>query len=869
DEIGTNFVYTINEDSEGNIWTGGKKGKISKLDIRSQTFTQFALTQANYILTADKVVFVAAESGIFKIAEQNGEYIQYRFSRNLKSSFINDMYLESDSIIWMATYGDGLNRYNLETREVHSFTMKNGLASDFIYSILTANDDLWLSSENGLIRFNMKNYTAVNYSEEDGLSSNKFRQLSRRKGNDENLYFGSYDGVTYFNPIEIGKEEESAKLFFQNFYLFNKIVKPGDKNSPLTASIDQTSRIRLRYTQHSFSLNFTTIDFSSNTNRRYMWKLEGLDKEWIAPTSENTANYTNIGNGKYTFVLRNIGNDNTILDERRITIEVIPPFWETVWARCLFIVILLIMAYLVYRYTKQRIERKHSEEKMQFFIHTAHDIRTPLTLISAPIYQLKEEIQNPSKNIAYLLDLITQNLKKLNDNFSQLLDFQKAYEWKDQLTIRKHNVNQYLSEKFRQWEQSALKKQISFRLILPSETLQEGFDTDKMDKIIDNLLSNAVKYTPEKGNITVELQSDEKHWRLKIADSGIGILRKDRKNLFRRFFRAENAINTRENGSGLGLLLVKRYVDLHRGSIQIKSAESKGAEFILNFLHNVESLHASSLPANNNTETADYLESETESPQHPLHKIKVLIVEDNDDLCCFMQKSYESVYQVFTASDGVEAWKNILKINPDMVISDLQMPRMDGFELSAKIKNTFETSHIPIILLTVVDDRHSVEKAFQIGVDDYIEKPFELKYLQLKMENIIQNRKILRSKFLGIDKSLDDTHSNELNKRFIEQASSIIDRHIADSQYSIADFSKEMGLSKSLLYTKFNAITGYTPNDFIKILRMKKSVDYFQQKKYTINEVAFMVGFEDPAYFSNCFKKIYGASPKSFIEKNL
>ncbi|MDR0546595.1 MAG: response regulator, partial [Dysgonamonadaceae bacterium] len=401
------------------------------------------------------------------------------------------------------------------------------------------------------------------------------------------------------------------------------------------------------------------------------------------------------------------------------------------------------------------------------------------------------------------------------------------------------------------------------------ENRTEWFDGDKMDKIIDNLLSNAVKYTPENGTVAMELTSDEKRWSVKISDSGIGIAKKDLKKLFSRFFRGENAINTKAAGSGLGLILVKRYVDLHQGTIRTVSAENKGTTFYLTFLHGKKQF--APFLENDEPENAQFLESESEpEPEKSTQKIKVLIVEDNDDLRLFLKTTYEPFYQIFTAQNGAEAWENIPKINPDMIVSDMQMPQMDGLQLVQKIKNTFETSHIPVILLTVVNDRASVEKAFELGVDDYIEKPFETKYLQMKMNNIIRNRKILRSKFLGIDKTLEDnTHTNELNRQFIEKASSIIDEHIADSQFSIADFSKEMGLSKSLLYTKFNTITGYTPNDFIKIARMKKAVEYFRQKQYSINEVTYRVGFEDPAYFSNCFKKIYGDSPKTFIEKNL
>ncbi|MCD7971376.1 MAG: response regulator [Candidatus Azobacteroides sp.] len=871
-EIGTNFVYTISEDAQKNIWIGGKKGNISRLDPETNTFMQLPVTQANYILPVkDNEILVAAESGIFQIVYEEEEFIQSRYNRNLRSSFINDIHVESDSVVWLGTYGNGLTRYNIKTRETVSFTTAQGLASDFIYSVLKHGNDLWLSSENGLIRFDLTEHTAVNFSKEDGLSSNKFRSLSRTKGADGNLYFGSYDGVTYFNPDEITKAQSSGKIFLQDLYLFNRVVKAGDKNSPLEDALENASLIKLNYKQHSFSIDFTTIDFTSKENRRYMWMLSGLDPQWIGPTTENRANYTNIRSGKYTFILRSIGDNNMVLDERRLEIEVIPPFWNTSWAYAVFICMGLLAVYGTYYYIKQRIRKKQTEEKVKFFINTAHDIRTPLTLISAPIHQLKEEITSSGKT-DYLLDLITSNLEKLNSIFSQLLDFQKSYELKDRLIVKEYEVNRFLQDKVKQWQQAAIKKRITLKLNLPASNLFEWFDIEKMDKILDNLLSNAMKYTPEKGEVIIELINHTRYWQITIRDTGIGISRQDRKKLFRRFYRAGNAVNTMEMGSGLGLLLVKRYVSLHKGYIGVSSMENKGSEFYLQFYHGNGHYQPEEMAGQETGSIVEALEKDEteETEKNENRAIKLLIVEDNADLRNFLQISFESVYTVSVAKNGEEAWSLLPKINPDIVLSDLQMPLMDGFELSKRIKNTFETSHIPVILLTVVNDKESIEAGFRLGVDDYIEKPFEVKYLQVKINNIIQNRKILRAKFLGIDKTvIPEQSENDFNKKFITQATAIIEKNIENPEFSIADFSKEMGLSRSLLYTKFRSVTGYTPNDFIKIIRMKKAIEYFREKKYSINEVAFMVGFEDAAYFSNCFKKTYGESPRQFIEKNI
>ncbi|MBD8387683.1 hybrid sensor histidine kinase/response regulator transcription factor [Dysgonomonas sp. BGC7] len=872
--IGTSFVYAICEDSEGNIWFGGKRGNTSKLNLATNSFTHVSATQANHIVKKDsKHILVSTEHGVYQISTKDNVTKECTFNKNLKSKYISDMYLESDSVIWLATYGDGLNRCNMLTGGISSFTEKNGLPSDIVYAIEADSDNnLWFSSENGIGCFNLKSYQVTNFSVVDGISGNRFRQLSKTKSHDGDIYFGSYNGVTFFDPRQIHKTKNTARLSLQGFSLFNQIVKPGDKNSPLKQALDDTKEITLNYRQHSFSVDFVAVDYSLGKSRRYMWKLENMDQNWVGPTAEHIANYTNLSPNDYVFKVKYLDDNSNVLDEREVKITVSPPFWNTAWARIIMVAMVAVIVYLVYRYVEQQMKKKQSEEKIRFFINTAHDIRTPLTLISGPIYELKEQIEASPKN-DHLLTLVTENLNKLNKMFSQLLDFQKAYESKDQLVIRQRDVKKYLEKKFPYWKSSANKKEITLILELPLEDLLEWFDIEKMDRILDNLVSNAIKYTPQRGHIDIKLSSDSNNWQISVMDNGIGISKQDRKNLFTRFYRASNAVNSQVSGSGLGLLLVEKYVTLHKGNIGVNSVENQGSEFYVQFKRGKKHYQDNIVLDDQNLPVLDDRIMSDEQANIDKLKIKLLVVEDNNDLRSYLELSLSHYYKIYTAENGAKAWNNILRINPDIVVSDLQMPEMSGFELCEKIKNTFETSHIPVILLTVVNDKQHVIKGFNLGVDDYIEKPFDVKYLRLKIDNIIQNRKILRQKFLGIDKEQallnDQQTENEFNAEFIRKATSVIENNITNPTFSISDFSKEMGLSRTLLYTKFNSVTGYTPNDFMKIVRMNKAIEYFKEKKYTINEVALMVGFEEPAYFSTSFKKIYGKSPKQFIEENI
>jgi len=871
--IGTNFVYAICEDAEGNLWFGGKRGNVSRFSPATKKFITVPVTQANHIIQKDaNTMLVSTESGVYEISTDAKQIRESLFNAKLKSRYISDMYLESDSIIWIGSYGDGLNRCNLLTGEVKVFSQKNGLPSDIIYAIERDGDNnLWLSSENGISRFDLKTYEVTNFSAADGISGNRFRQLSKAKSVNGDLYFGSYYGVTFFNPENITKSRNEAHLSLQNFWLFNQVIKPGDAHSPLKQALDDTRSITLNHNQHSFSIDFVAIDFSLGKTRRYLWKLENMDQNWVGPTAEHIANYTNLNPNDYVFKVKYLDENNNVLDEKEINIKVLPPFWDTAWARLLILLILLVIAWLIYRYVKQKVQEKQTAEKVRFFINTAHDIRTPLTLIGAPIYELKEQIQPSSKN-NYLMDLVTENLDKLNRMFSQLLDFQKAYESRDQLVIKQRDVKKYLTKKLDYWQAAAHTKGILLSLDLPLQDISEWFDAEKMDKILDNLISNAIKYTPEAGRVKITLSADSNFWQLSIADNGIGISRQDRKNLFKRFYRAGNVVNKQISGSGLGLMLVEKYVDLHKGSISVDSVENGGTEFRMQFRRGNKHYRNNIILDDHNLPVVDEKDISSEEASASTMRVKILVVEDNADLRSFMQVSLGYYYHVYTAENGLRAWEEILKVHPDIIISDLNMPEMDGVQLCEKIKTTFETSHLPVILLTVENDKDHIKKGLYSGADDYIEKPFDTGYLRLKIDTVIQNRKLLRQKFLGTDENAATgtlLSGNELNDDFIEKATGIIENNISNTAFSVSDFSKEMAVSRTLLYTKFNAITGFTPNDFIKIVRMKKAISYFKEKKYSINEVALMVGFDEPAYFSTCFKKIYGKSPRKFIEEDL
>ncbi|MCD7937079.1 MAG: response regulator [Tannerellaceae bacterium] len=868
--LGSNFIYSIYEDPAGNIWLGGKKGHISRLNRKTGLFDRVHLSQINYITGwKENHILVSTEYGLYSIRTDSLKQTPSPVNKQLASQYVTDIWLESDSIAWIGTYGNSLNRCHLYSGEVECFAKETSeLRSEIVYRILPgAGTDLWFSTENGIGKIDRHTGIQEYYPEIDGKQGYMFRQLAGICTRNGTIFLGSYDGIVCFNPGEIRPVDTEARLVLEDFYLFNRKVNSSDPDSPLTSSLDNQPEVKLNYKQHSFSIGFTAIDFHAGKNHRFMWKLEGQDENPVGPVYERIATYTNLSPGNYLFRLWYVDENNRVLDEKRLRFVITPPFWKTPWARLVLVLLMGVAAYVIYEYILFRIRKKESEEKISFFIHTAHDIRTPLTLINGPLNDLLEEIPKDGKSL-FLLKTMRENVGKLNQMFSKLLDFQKAYETESELLLEEISLTRYFRDKFNYWHTPAERKQLLLQPEIPDEELLEWIDRDKLDKITDNLLSNALKYTPAGGRVTIRLDILPDEWILTVKDTGIGISRVARKKLFGRFYRAGNAIHTREPGSGLGLLLVKQYVSKCLGTIRVDSVEKKGTSFRIRFPRSLEQLAEHKRIEPGEQEEATLTGHLPEEEDHS--NLRILIVEDNDHLREYIKVSLEAYYTVYTAADGREAWKEIFRINPDIVVSDLQMPGMDGFELCRKLKTTMETSHIPIIFLTVMNDKHTVAKGFRLGVDDYIEKPFETSFLRIKINNMIRNRKLLRQKFLGIDpRQENDKEENELNRLFIESATTAIEKNMDNPAFSISELTRELGMSRTLLFSKFKTITGYTPNEYIKIVRFNKAISYFKERKYTINEVAGMVGFEEPAYFSTCFKKIYGKTPSEFIEENI
>ena len=847
--IGTNIIYAIAQDEKGRMWFGGRRGPISIYDPETGKFEVSDLLQVNKFLPMKNgTMLIACEQGVWMVPQNGLKARQISVNKHLQSTFINDMLLENDSTLWLATYGSGLNRCDLRRGTVRFFRTHDGLSSNIVQAIVHSDDHhLWYSSDDGIGKFDTKSYSVENYSTTaNHVSSRVFRQNSGFVSADGTVFFGSHDGIVCFNPHKIVHIKAQGRLYFRDFKVANKSVKVGEKGAPLQTTIDKASAVELDYRQNSVTIDFSAIDYADG-GRLFSWKLEGVDHDWVEPTSGHVANYTNLSPGEYTFVVRYLSSNHKLIDQRSLRIVINPPFWDTLWARILELLLLAMVAYYVYYRVKTRIEKKQNEDRLRFFANISYNIRTPLTLIKSPIGELKNSLPSTPKT-DYLLDLMSENVDKLTRLFSVFVGLHKAYNNAEQLQLCKVDVSRLLLSKAEFFAVKAARKGLKL-----STDMVAGFEdwTDelKLQQIIDNLLAMVIEHAASDSVIAVGLACTTSRWTISF-----------------RATHAEEQRKWQEDGDTSTYL--RQYIILLGGHF-CKKQHGVEVTYSVSFYRGLGHYRNYVLLDSNETPcmSADS-DMSVDAADDKKYRPTLLVIEEDTDMGKVLKMSLKGDYVVKLVTTGKNIWDNITAANPDIVICDLDMSETNGQELCRRIKNSYETSHIAVVMLTTIDDSHVKQQAFDEGIDAYIEKPFDLDYLRSRINNIINNRNLLRRKFLGTDnlQGFVEAGEDDNAKQFMNSVQQILNKHLNDPKFSVNDFSTALNLSRTLLYSKFRAITGYAPNEFIKIMRMKKAVEYLRTNQYTINQISYMVGFEEPAYFSTCFKKVYGKSPRQFME---
>jgi len=862
----SNYIFDIYKDSQGDLWIGGVNGKficyLSK-EEKFRTYTDESLS--SFAELSPNQILIGCSYGIKLLNKQTGVI------KSLLSAYVVQDILFLNDEVWICTSGEGLVEYNYKDGTIKKYTTKEGLPSNFINSIAFADNSLWLGTENGLCRYNPKDKTVFTFSSIfplSGISYNKSALFELKNGQ---LAWGTNNGAIFFAPQSIREIPSKGKIFFQDLTVSGRSIREIPSLN-LKTPVDSLKTINLKYLQNTISLELISIGMQSGS--KFSWKLEGFDKDWISPSGNRIITYTNIPSGEFTLKIKMYDSSlSHVINERAIVIKLIPPFWRTGWFWMLIILILsgIIVLYLLYYINK--LKQEHTEEKVRFFTNTAHDIRTSLTLIKAPVEELSKE-KNLTESGKYYLNLAIEQARQLTSVVTQLMDFQKVDIGKEHLMLSMTDIVKLVSTRKVMLASYAKSKNIELGFVSDRESYMTAVDESKTEKIIDNLISNAIKYSPDNSQIQIDLRLEDKKWVLQVKDYGIGISRKAQRQLFKEFYRGDNAINSKVVGSGIGLLLVKNYVTMHGGNITCNSQENVGSTFqvvipfksissgsvVTNVLQD-KPIVSSPVP-----EISHQVESENEPPAS--REMKVLVVEDNDDLLNFMESILSNDFKVYTAIDGQIAWEFISKQMPDLVVSDIMMPNMDGFELCRLMKSTYETSHIPIILLTALSERTDQLRGLGLGADDYLTKPFDMNLLIQRIKSIIRNREIVRDKALRLITvgSTENILGNELNDKFVKKMLEVAQANISNVEFDKDEFASAMNVSSSLLYKKIKSFTDQSPTDFIKTVRLKHAVELLQSRKYTITEVSEICGFASVGYFSTVFRKYFGKSPSEILE---
>ena len=849
----TDFVFDIYRDTQGDIWVGGIGGNVSCYLHKEKKFRLYSFSNVYTItdLSPGKMLFGCAY-GLSVLDKRTGQIETFNTSSPCQDLVLNKGY------VWIGSSGDGLMQFDLKKKLFKKLPIQSELPSNFVTSIMEKAGSLWVGTENGLCRFNFETKKAINVTDRYIPSNVSFNRAAHCKLSNGSLIWGTNYGAFIVHPDLLKTESVHGKIFIQDILVSGVSIRD-NKVFKLTEPLDNLQEITLPYDQNNLTMQILTL-VHMPTKFKYSWILEGIDDTPSTPSDHRILSYLNIPAGK--FVLKISMYDNSLLQliaERRFIIRVTPPFWETWWFRFLLFAAILGLFHFSIRFYINRLKQRHAEDKMRFFTNVAHEIQTTITLIKTPLEELNKIIF-PAKE-KYYINLAVDQARRLSSTVTKLLDFQKTDIGKGQLSLKTIDIVALVQHRLLMFEAYAKNKNVELIFTAVPELYWAAVDEAKMEQVIDNLISNAIKYTCNDTQVQILFEGNKTHWMLEVKDFGIGISPKVQDKLFREFYRGENAINSNIVGSGIGLLIVKNYVSLHGGTIHCTSRENEGSSFKID------------IPFKETT-TSD-VHQQTEITPLPIlsdaehltdssrKKMSLLIVEDNGDLLNFMFCALCDEFNVSVANDGKIAWEMIKKHIPDIVVSDVMMPNMDGFELCRLIKSTYETSHIPVVLLTALAGKAEQLQGLGLGADSYLTKPFDMILVTQRIRSIIQNRKVVRDKALkqireGGDEVL---YSNELNDKFIKKATEVVWANMTTLAFGKEEFASAMNVSTSLLYKKLKSLTDKSPNEFIKTIRLNHALELLQEHSLSVTEISELCGYSSLDYFGKAFKRLFGKSP--------
>ncbi|MEQ8472594.1 MAG: two-component regulator propeller domain-containing protein [Marinoscillum sp.] len=916
-----NSVYGILKENDSLFWVGTFAGGLHLLNIETNKSRVFTHDSNNPVSISDNQVrllrkdvngnlWIGTQYGLnllsaSNIQNQNFEFERFFYDEQKKSGEdILVTYEDSKKRIWVGTYESGLSQYDSTKNAFVSyeiFDAQNG-ASNVVHGILEdAENNLWVSSNHGITRVDPITGTTLTFDQSDGLVSNEFNNNACFKSKSGKMYFGGPQGLTSFYPQEIRTNKYAPNTIITDLKVFNQTVKVGAEDGILSKSIIETEQITLDHDQAIFSLEFAIPSFINPDKNQYQYRLAGLEENWNI-TQKNTATYTIQRPGTYTFEVRGANNDGIWSNDlTNLKIVVRPAPWRTWWAFLIYFLIILVSLYLLTNIMLSRSKLRHQLElehlenerqqsihqmKLRFFTNISHEFRTPLTLILGPLEQILQDYKGSNK-VYKQLQVMEKNSVRLLKLVNQLLDFRKFENKHEKLQTAEGNIVRFVEEIYLSFRQYAKIHHIEYQLIKHQDQITVWYDRDKMERVFYNLISNAFKYTSEGGSIRVEIGQREQQLVCSISDTGIGLDPEHLDRIFDRFYEVETEANPKhqhQKGTGIGLAIAKGVVDLHSGDISVSSEKGSGTVFTISLPLGKDHLTADQIIQNfkdsedlttyqkiNNLDLEQYESDESSSDVNTVVDKSlpcILVVEDNQSVRKFIVDVFKGEYRVEEAENGMQGFKKAIQLVPDLIISDVMMPKMDGIEFCYQAKSNLKTSHIPFILLTARTSLIFKFEGLESGADEYINKPFNVKELKLKTRNLINTFYKMREKFsnVSIVKPAEITVSS-IDEKLLKRALEIVEENISNEFFNIQLFSSELGVSRTMLFTKVKAWTNLTPNDFIHSMRMKRAAQILEQNKVTVSEVSYQVGFTNPKYFSKCFQKYHGSTPTEYAGK--
>ncbi len=928
--LNSNTVLSIDEDSKGTIWIATFHNGLQSFDPETQKFIYHNTPEFEEVgvptsdcwkvlVDSEDKIWLGTTSGLYLIqrnvdggfkVESYGEKLAQQYGNPITANHILSIYESSDNLIWFGTKGAGLCKYNPKTDSIYWYNRLNGLNLKNIYSIMeSGNNNLWVTGNAGITKINVPTNTFSNYTVNDGLLSNDFIRNAVYKDEEGNIYLGSQKGVDFFNPDSLTANSKENYLYLSDLKLFNKKVLPTQKNSPLKKVITETDTITLTTDQSVFTIEYSGINYTRPEENEYAYYLEGYENSWNYVGNSRNATYTNLDPGSYTFKLKSANNDGKWNEEPLLLhINVLPPWWKTNWALFGYLVFLLFSLILLNKLTQMRVREKQNvkhelerreqekelnEKKFQFFTNISHEFRTPLSLIMNPLEEIMEDSRTPLPlAIKDKLRTVYKNTSRLHRLVNELLDFRKLELTPINVKARPIKIYSFAHDIASHFKEEAVQRNIKLDLYSDDHNLVIWADEGMIEKIIFNLLSNAFKATPEDGEISLKLFSKLKQAKLdlinkedpvdvleiSISDTGPGIEKDQIDKIFERFYQVENLNRTYFGGTGIGLEVVQNFVVSHRGKIEVESIIGKGTTFKVILPKGKDYLREDEILSdlkNTLKQNEVFLDSTIEEEAHLEnidilngdHSHSLLIIDDNIELRNYLKNQLKDSYKIILAKNGIEGLEKTYEYQPDIILTDVIMPEMDGFEFCKRVKSDAKTSHIPVLMLTAktrIDDRI---EGIGLGADAYMAKPFNMKLLKLRLSQLVSSRQLIYNKYFKvISNQPSNGDSSSQDKDFMVKLLNYINENIADPDISVESLAEELNLSRSQLYRKIKSQTNYSAIEFIRNCRLLKAKQMIEGGNTNIKEVSFAVGFSTPSYFSKCFKQYFNVLPTEVVQ---